>query len=114
MFQDDIYWKYNATLGSLVINRLYIDSLVEFSDDFNELMLSFVKEGDTEGYNSTEVKSFYYPQFHYLYISPHSQLYSRFYNQFDSAMADEGYPSRAYFIPSPVVSSSMPEILILY
>ncbi|KAL7720612.1 hypothetical protein QTN25_002366 [Entamoeba marina] len=108
MFQNDIYWKYESTLfTALAIDRLYIDPLVEISDDADELKLSFVREGDEEGYNSTEGKSYYFPQAHYLYISPHSQIYRGFYNQFDLAMADEGYPSRIYFIPSPVVSSSI-------
>ncbi|KAL7722437.1 hypothetical protein QTN25_000064 [Entamoeba marina] len=48
MFQNDIYWKYNATLGSYAIDRLYIYPLVEITDNPNELKLSFVCKGDTE------------------------------------------------------------------
>ncbi|KAL7712173.1 hypothetical protein QTN25_010185 [Entamoeba marina] len=107
MFQNDIYWKYNATLGTKVIDGLYNNPLLDITDDSNELKLSFVNNGDVEGYNATGVKSYYFPQPHYLFISPHLEIYRGFYNQSDSAMAEEGYPSRLYFIPSPFVSSSI-------
>ncbi|KAL7720434.1 hypothetical protein QTN25_002467 [Entamoeba marina] len=98
MYQNNNYLKYNTTLGSLAIDRLYIDPLVEITDDSDELKLSFVREEGTEGYNSAKVKSYYFPQFHYLFISPHSQVYKRFYNQFNLAMTEEVNPSRVYFI----------------